>query len=566
MEQESKPRLDANVRTLFDPGPADALEVWCDNRPCTIDFDRSLPMGLTNARLAVVSVQDENGSRNVVLKHCPAHPYEKSLDFNAFTAASESGPPGFAEAHLVKLDDGISHPIPDGHGGQFIVIEDLSPKAHFHYNSLADLLKRSALGTACQSIMPQILIEWNKESPLPIHDRDEMTAQKFLREVLGTRCDPDGHLHGAIKALTESEQDLRWPLAAVTSGEGLSQVKMKGLRGNAHGDLHPDNVFFLLPNGVKPSVQDYKNFKLIDLTTFKKTRLLAVDPAHLTMSIIARLLPGLSTAAVTCLASFVLNPDEVDPAGIPGELTEAIKAIHAAGINFSDPRGYCDTWRLERLTAIAACALLFVGRVEDAGHQLWFLRLAIETLRRLSKSSPDPEDSPAGRAHLPGDQGVSRPQEDQVDDKPNLRLLQGGASSSGSAPADDPPETPCTDLVRELISEIKTFRNQLSPGSAKTATTTARIIAEELSIALDAPERQSTAPRANQITALGITRATLNEVRANLHSMAVHGVDPKRLRNLSIKAAQLLRQASELEQTGSSSQSPGPQTWPTNLL
>src|SRR3984957_19325560 len=74
MAPGSQPMLAASVRKLFDQVPASTLALWCENKECAIDFEETLTGGLTKAKLAVVSVQDRNGSRTAVLKHCPAHP------------------------------------------------------------------------------------------------------------------------------------------------------------------------------------------------------------------------------------------------------------------------------------------------------------------------------------------------------------------------------------------------------------------------------------------------------------------------------------------------------------
>ena len=570
MAPGSQPMLAASVRKLFDQVPASTLALWCENKECAIDFEETLTGGLTKAKLAVVSVQDRNGSRTAVLKHCPADPYRESRDFHAYERASLSGPPGFADVHLVSLDKGINTLIPDGCGGQFVVMKYLGPGPRHYYSTLADLLGKSALGAACESVTKQILIDWNDQPNLPTHERSGISAKEFLSEVLGERCAPGGHLREVIENLTVPGQDLRWPLAAVASGEGVDHIRMKGLKGNAHGDLHPDNVFISTPNSGHTSNLDYKDFALIDLTTFGDNRLLAVDPAHLIIDIIARKLAGITPEARSRLEDFVIDPDSIDPAGISGELAAAIKTVHDVGTTFAVDRGHYKTWVSERLAAIIACALLFVGRAKDDTSRLWFLALATKALKRLSETSPRPDTGAAKRANPPEGQWAAelpaRPPHDELPenqdtDKPNLRLLKGGASSSPGADSDedeDDTARTCISLADELIREISELSDHLSPGDAETATTIARVIAEELSEALDNLQERPQVLSIHYITSVGIARAKFDQVLVDLQVAREHGVNPPSLRALTSKATQLLSFLVAIERAGKPDQPPSP--------
>jgi hypothetical protein len=339
---------------------------------------------------------------------------------------------------------------------------------------------------------------------------------------------------------------------------------MKGLCGNAHGDLHPDNIFIPGPKIGKWSNLDYKDFVLIDLTTFRGDRLLAADPAHLTVDIIARMLPEItSKAGRNRLKDFVLNPDDIDPAGIFVDLAAAIKAIHDAGTRFAVERNLYETWDLERLAAIASCALLFVGREKADANRLWFLSLASEALKRLRETSSNPDDDITKRVSPPeADEPPARPldNESPQNDTPSLRLLQGGAPSPGADSAEEEDDTArtCVSLADELIREISELSDHLSPGDAETATTIARVAAEELSEVLDDLQERPQVPGIHYITSVGIARTKLDQVLVDLETAREYGINPPTLRALTSKATQLLNYLVAIERANNPDQPPSP--------
>ena len=229
----------------------------------------------------------KGGARKAVLKYCPSQHDRPPLDFQSFRRAARSGPRGFARQHLVSLDPSVKEPI-QVPKGLFLVMEYRS-EGHDRYNTMSVLLDRSALGTACKTIMPRILEKWNNVQGNPRLEPGGMQAQEFLQEFLA-RC-------GKAVLFAWQSKDLKPPFRTFTlqiRGSGyhgrwrqlfleriIASVRLPGFRGNTHGDLHTDNILIPVPVNAPPSVAHFEKFLLIDLSTFRADRLLAVDPVRI---------------------------------------------------------------------------------------------------------------------------------------------------------------------------------------------------------------------------------------------------------------------------------------------
>src|SRR5262249_1019055 len=152
-------------------------------------------------------------------------------------------------------------------------------------------------------IMMEILVKWNSSKGLPKQTSGGISAREFLREILGRKWQENGPVRIAVERLersdpglyvTDSGRKLPRPLAAVIHGRHIKNVRLLGFRGNAHGDLHVDNIMVPVLLNDPPSAADFEKFVLIDLSTFSSSRLIAVDPAYLLLSIIAQQLQDLS--------------------------------------------------------------------------------------------------------------------------------------------------------------------------------------------------------------------------------------------------------------------------------
>jgi hypothetical protein len=552
--QGSQPAIDPRLQERFSSHALEALSVWCQNMEYTIEFSDWLGGGRSGAMLAAIYLNGSKGARKAVLKYCPSQHDRPPLDFQSFRRAARSGPRGFARQHLVRLDPSVKEPI-QVPKGLFLVMEYRS-EGHDRYNTMSVLLDRSALGIACKTIMPRILEKWNNVRGNPRLEPGGMQAQEFLQEILGRRCGQGGSISLTVERLeasipdlytTNSGQRLPRPLAAVISGENIANVRLPGFRGNAHGDLHTDNILIPVPVNVPPSVAHFEKFLLIDLSTFRADRLLAVDPAHLFLSITSRRLPSLDEQARDRLADLILDPAGAESGTIPSALAQTVQEIHQAGAQFAERRRLYDEWHRESLAAIVACALLFVGREAPDNDLRWFLRLAGRAIGLLANMPLEPA------ADAVREVAASKTQDDERNVIPIRNDLDppGNAlphSREVSVLAVDGLAESYVDLARELVQETKDLYDDLPAQDAVTATTTVRVIAEELTIALGEMNRwhevHRPEPHVTYITAIGAARVQLGEVLRMLDSIRGQGITQATLEGLS-EATELLLGAAQ---------------------
>jgi hypothetical protein len=382
-----------------------ALSTWCENKECRIRLEQWLGGGKSQAVLAVVLIQDRYSPRKGVLKYCPASRAGAATDFRDFQKALDSGPPGFADKHLIGIDQATDSPIPSGSGGLFLLMKYVGG-GRDDYDTMATLLDRAILGSACETIVTSTLVEWNEVEHEDEQSNDDQSAVGFLHEIFGDSCEPGGSIHAAAKKLNVScseaffhgsrKEPLPNPLATATSGKWIEEMSVLGLRGNSHGDLHADNILIPLPQQGNPSAADFERYRLIDLSTFRSGGLKAVDPAHLLLSIIARRLGDVSDTRKKDLARLVLEPER-DPGGIPVELASAVHGIQQVGNSHFDEKGLYKEWRAEFTLAIAGCALLFVGRDLPDNHRQWFLELAGMAIDKFKNTQPQGDQLTQGQ-------------------------------------------------------------------------------------------------------------------------------------------------------------------------
>jgi hypothetical protein len=384
--------LDPKLGDHLDAEDFRALSTWCENDQRRIDLKQWLGGGNTQAVLAVVLIRDSSSPRKGVLKYCPPSSQAgTATDLQYFRKALGSGPPGFAGKHLIGIDEAGDRPITSGSGGLFLLMK----YAGDDYDTMATLLDREILGSACETIVTSTFVEWNDVEG---EQSNDLSAVDFLREILGNRCEPGGSIRAAAEKLGVScsepfltgsrGEPLSNPLAAATSGQWINEMSVLGFRGNSHGDLHADNILIPWRQQDNPSVADFERYVLIDLSTFSNRGLIAVDPAHLMLSIIARRLKEVHGTRKRSLAQLVLEPDH-EPGGIPVELANAVRGIQRVGNSYFDDRGLYKEWRAEFTLTIAACALLFVGRDLPADHRRWFLELAGMAIDAFKDTQPN---------------------------------------------------------------------------------------------------------------------------------------------------------------------------------
>jgi hypothetical protein len=413
MGQGAGPLLDERLKKHLGEPEFGALLTWCENKKCRLIWEQWLGGGKTQAVLAVVRIRDRYKPRKGVLKYCPPRRDGVPTDYRAFKEALGSGPDTFAEDHLIGIDQAADEPIPGGPG--LFVLMDYADDGQDGYDTMATLLGREVLGTACKTIVTSTLVKWNEDGNEDGQSDEDLPAVTFLHEILGDRCDEGGPIHAAADRLgiSWSEPFLQGPEGqlksnplAVASGfdAWVNEMSVTGYRGNSHGDLHADNILIPLPHpGSSPSDAEFKRYMLVDLTTFNSNGLLAVDPAHLLLSIIARGLKDDPDALTDSLARLVLKPD-YERGAISVALASAIRGIWEAVIPFA-AGNMRKEWSSEFTLAIAGCALLFVGRDLSDKHTQWFLELAGMAIDALKEVQPK-------RENLAGEGGV--PPRDQL--------------------------------------------------------------------------------------------------------------------------------------------------------
>jgi hypothetical protein len=561
MGQGSQARPDPSLKTQLPEDAFESLSAWCNDMDISIDFRDWLDGGHSRAPVALVSLRGTNPYRDVVLKYCPARVDEPQRDFKAFKRAARSGPKGFAQAHLVRLDTVSETPIRNGSKGLFLIMGYPSG-TYYRYVSMAPLLGRTSLAIACKEILPQILRTWNNVDRTLEQERGEINARDYLQEILGTRCNDGRPIRLAVEAierecpdfyLTKSGAQLPKPLPAVLDGQGVENVYLPGLRGNGHGDLHVDNILIPTPGkGATPTAKDFRNFVLIDLSTFDDNRLLAVDPTHLLLSIVARSLSSIVEQDREKLADLVLAPDKAETGTIPTGLAQAIQEIHGAGIPFANERHQYPGWHMECLAATAACALLFLGRdgIDNADRR-WFLRLAARAISLFQKEAPGPAAGEAealtpvpGRAHRAGATvtPISKAMAKRGDSPtPPANAVAANAES----PVNDDRIDTCARLAEELVNEIRGLAAKDIPSALDTATATtyARVTAEDLANALDGARKWYEVQRPDlhlaYTTAIGIAEVQVTRLQQVLDDAKHQALDRAALDGL-LRAAEAL--------------------------
>ena len=427
MSQPPQPMLDRKFSDEFTAGMTDSLELWCRNTPTPtrIELLRFLAGGKTTAKVAVVRVYDHRGVTIRVVKHCPRPEGGAgvSLDARKYHDA-ESASQKFTQAHLAKLDEFV----PDGNGGIFLLMEWRGGGSRNH-QPLTAFLDRQELDVACRAIVKSTLIDWQKDSRKP-PDRGSVYARALLQTIAGEKCLPGRSLHTIAADLGIADADRLEAngtafaniFRAVSQGEGFADFQTAGIRGNGHGDLHPGNI--LVPvGGARPvtAAAQFDKYYLIDLSSFAPDRFLAIDPAHLTLSIANEWLGRLNPQQGRQLRELILDPTQADSGSLPLCIAKAVPAIARVGREHYDDGswGLFDDWSQETLLAIAGCALLFVGRNTDDEARWWFLQLGGMAIDKL------------------GDAAISRQEEQAADDRPLVTTVTkpGDAIGPSTAPA-----------------------------------------------------------------------------------------------------------------------------------
>jgi hypothetical protein len=403
MSQPSKPVLDQRLGEEMPAAALENLAVWCKNTRTRIELDYFLGGGKTAAAVALVRLYDVKGLRRRVLKHCPPPEGGVSLDAQRYRDA-EAANKAFTRDHLATLDEFV----PDRNDGIFLLMK-WRGGGFGRLEPLTSLLDQEPLRDACRTITHSVLVDWQRGR----HSRDSqensggVTPQQLLQVIAGDKCKPGRSLDKIARELEISDKerllagglDFCNVFRAVRHCDGLSEFVTAGIRGHGHGDLHPGNI--LVPRVPRPggAGEQFDEYYLIDLSSFDDNRFLAIDPAHLVLSLANERLSGLHQWQRDQLRELILDPAHADAGTLPAGIAGAVRDISRVGREHYEGQGLFEDWERETLLAVAGCALLFVGRNLDNAVRWWFLQVGGMALDQVCGVS-------AGR---PGKRSADRP-------------------------------------------------------------------------------------------------------------------------------------------------------------
>ena len=554
MQQRDKGKADERLRERLSEQEFGSLNLWCRGAKTSIRLDSWLDRGKTRAKVAVVYLRDNKGQRKVVLKYSPLGKRD-FLDKEAFDMAAKSGPPGFAKAHLIALDRATDKLPMNGAEGSFILMK--WPPGSKDCAAMSALRDSDAISAACKAVTKSILVDWNESNDVPDNDIEGPTPTDFIREIVGDKCANGGAIHKVARTLrllssptfdAQNGQQLPNPFKAATAGSGLAGVRVYGIRGNAHGDLHPENILVRRTAQKKPP-KFFEDYILIDLSTFSTNRLLAVDPVHLMMSAIAWWLKDLSLDVKNRSARYLLDP-KADSSGIPSQLAATVRSIHKSGLDYAQARGLRDEWRTERLLAIIGCALLFAGRDFEGQDPEWFMQvagMAVEALtgRPVTPDSSRGTESSGPASAAPADSSAAAPAEPEADAGDSTVVPLWEVRSPRALSAIERDVRQCLGLANELISAIGRIKAGLPSHAVHLDITVIPSIVSDLGQALESISIRVNAqvsPIPFDGAAAAMAQKKLWEISQLLDKLSRNGTRLYSLNNLRRSAAELRNQ------------------------
>ncbi|MEK0099601.1 hypothetical protein WDA79_14105, partial [Streptomyces sp. A475] len=340
-----------------------------------------LDTGGSGASLASVVVRDSDPgrtARRMIIKLCSPDG-DSSMEPGRLIAARRSlpnGDPSFPRDHLVEqLYDPM--PVDDA----WLMFQGFAGNDESMVTLSTILRQRRMPGVAAQ-ITRSLLADWNPDEK----SDGEMTAAAFVSELLDQRLEPAEPLAVWVRDTLGLDLETAWirPGRAnaallpnpvhLTAGCPLAQHTLDyPMRGRAHGDLHPGNI--MVP---KEPDADIGRYVLIDLSRFDERALLARDPMHLLLCLVADFLPHMSDDARAELLALLVGRDTPGLL-IPQGLARTVEEVRRAPDGWLHQRTISGQWTGQWLLSMQACALMFTARVRyDARDRWWFFRLAAE--------------------------------------------------------------------------------------------------------------------------------------------------------------------------------------------
>lgn len=349
--------------------------------------------GFTSAQVFGVYVHEGN-TDGLIIK-VDASGSRASAEKNAHEKAGRKSD-GFGEKHLAR----IAYPAqPLSHGG-WITFQSVAGGGFGALLSFKAMLHEHGYpAETCRKIIYSLLSEWNSRTVKP----KSASAGQLLRELLGSRMEPDGSLHkwagrhaGLLKEprlwLLYGDTPVINPFALVKGGGIGDALALHPFRGHSHGDLHPGNLL------VARVAKDPLDYTLIDLSRFDTGRLLAWDPCYLMCTTVAMCLQEGASIDRTRLRDALLAPDpdldKID-AYLPRDLRQVIAGISRGERDYVEQKGLLEQWQKQRLVCLTAIALILSGRtLLEPPERQWFFWLAAHAATELLQSVEVPGDEP----------------------------------------------------------------------------------------------------------------------------------------------------------------------------
>ncbi|MFB6671048.1 hypothetical protein ACFCWG_01405 [Streptomyces sp. NPDC056390] len=365
----------------FGARAAALLDQWQQQNHRPLTAPAWLDTGGSGASLASVFVRDSDPGRTrrrMIIKLCSPDG-DSSMEPGRLIAARRSLPNGdlsFSRDHLVEqLYDPM--PVDDA----WLMFQGFAGNDETMVTLSTILRQRRMPGVAVQ-ITRSLLADWNPDEKWD----GEMTAAAFVSELLDRRLEPAEPLAVWVRDKLGLDLETPWIRPGRPNAAPLpNPVHLKGscplsehtldypMRGRAHGDLHPGNI--MVP---KEPDADAGRYVLIDLSRFDERALLARDPMHLLLCLVADFLPHMSDDARAELLDLLVGRDTPGLL-IPQGLARTVDEVSRAPGDWLHQRTISDQWTGQWLLSMQACALMFTARVRyDARDRWWFFRLAAE--------------------------------------------------------------------------------------------------------------------------------------------------------------------------------------------
>lgn len=374
------------LRVFGDDAVDRALADWLDANELELVGPELLETGRSGGKLVSAFVRELNDRRTGgmrVIKLVASSPDAEAEPRNHRAALSSRVRDNekFIDRHLVELAEKAWKL-----GDYWVMFQRPAGDGKDETRTLAALGRIRRLPDLAAQIVRGVLSGWNPEDPV-IDQR--LTAARFVKELLGARLDGEAPLQTWVRdrvdakagdrlwfALAEGAPVLPDPLA-LSDGSPLSDHPVRfAARGRGHGDLHPGNI--MVPVRADASSED---FWLIDLSRFSERALLARDPVHLLLCLVADdYLPHLSEEARAELLTALSVPDPApeprcDGPLVPQGLADLVNRVRAELIEWGAHRGVTPAWRAQWFLALHACALMFTARDRYPDRDRWWFYL-----------------------------------------------------------------------------------------------------------------------------------------------------------------------------------------------